>query len=121
MRLLIDHRAYPSACTLAGAAEELLGKQLGEMAVFRDLKSVLSNANGVTPNVAGEALNFARNWMKHSGKGDDVLAHDWEAEAIQSIARALTNLIRMDKPLPPEAVHFRVWVREHRPELGNKN
>jgi hypothetical protein len=37
IRLFLDHRAYVAAITLAGAAEEILGRAVGPRAVFHQL------------------------------------------------------------------------------------
>ena len=38
IRLFLDHHAYVPAITLAGAAEEILGKTVGADATFETLK-----------------------------------------------------------------------------------
>jgi hypothetical protein len=43
IRLFLDHQAYRSAVTLAGAAEEILGKAAGHRAAIGLLKSKFSD------------------------------------------------------------------------------
>lgn len=42
IRLLIDHKAYVPAITLAGAAEEIIGEAVASESAFRKLKESLS-------------------------------------------------------------------------------
>jgi hypothetical protein len=120
IRLFLDHDAYVAAITLAGAAEELIGKPLQEQAVFKQLTQTLSARSGLDPKVVTQDhLNKAKNWLKHwDGHTDqDRIELELDEEAIQYIVRALTNFATYDNSLPSEAPRFWEWLQKNRPEL----
>lgn len=66
IRLLLDHKAYVPAITLAGAAEEILGTAAGEQASFALLKKSLAADFRIPEKVISPSyLNKAKNWLKH--------------------------------------------------------
>jgi len=120
IRLLIDHDAHLPAITLAGAAEEIVGAALKEKSTFAQLADKLSIDFGLPrPKVTQDHLNKARNWLKHwhDHPAGDTLTLDPEAEAIQQIIRALTNLATYDSSWPSQGPRFAQWLTDHHPEL----
>ena len=118
IRLLVEHRALAPAITLAGAAEEILGKSVPSKNAFTTIKESLSAKGYGDSARIGELMNITRNYMKHESRGQHTLTPtELEAEAIQLITRALINLVRLNRNLPSEARHFLDWVHKQRPEL----
>jgi hypothetical protein len=118
MRLFLDHQAFIPAITLAGAAEELLGKAVGDRTVHGPLKKKLASDYSMPEGaIVKDHLNKARNLLKH---GDSRLPAtkkvclELEEEALQLIARALTNLSSYDFTQPPHGPRFWTWMSENR-------
>ena len=67
IRLFLDHQAFIPAITLAGAAEEIFGKAVGDRAVYGPLKQKLASDYSMPEGmVARDHLNKARNWSPTS-------------------------------------------------------
>jgi hypothetical protein len=115
IRLLIDHDAPIPAITLAGAAEEILGKSLTDplSSAHKILMRNLASAYQLKEKaVLDEHLNKARNWFKHWNAPIEPENETFDLlnEAIQIIARAISNLIEYDRSLPSEGLRFLQWV-----------
>lgn len=120
IRLFLDHQAFIPAITLAGAAEEIIGQTLGDQSAFALLKRRITAQTGLPESTVSQVhLNRAKNWAKHwLGMKDDEAIHlELEAEAIQYILRALSNLIGHDRTLPSEGPRFFSWLKENRKDL----
>ena len=120
IRLFLDHKAYIPAITLAGAAEEIVGRILGEQSVFELVKKKLSADLNLPEKVISQAhMNKARNWLKHwkEMQDEETISVDLEGEAIQYIVRALTNFILHDRSLPSEGPRFFKWLAANRKDL----
>jgi hypothetical protein len=121
IRLFLDHDAPLPAITLAGAAEEMMGAPLKERSAFEDLKRSFSASHGIDPKILSQQhLNKARNWLKHWSSDTDAEYEDFELqeEAIQYIARGLSNMAILYQSLPYEGPRFLQWVKAHRPGSG---
>lgn len=99
LRLYLSDEEYPSVITLAGAAEEVLGKIAldngHEPALNRKLTKLVTLHKRVWGKEAKEGdyaqlRNKARNEMKHIYSGKDVDL-DYEEEATKMLSRALEN------------------------------
>jgi hypothetical protein len=115
IRLLLDHNAHVPAITLAGAAEELLGKAIGESTAFQQMMDSLPGEYGIDPKVLSQRyLNRAKNWLKHWDPKTEAEYENFELqeEATQLIVRALANLIAYDRSLPSEGLRFFDWLKE---------
>jgi hypothetical protein len=113
IRLFLDHKAYVPAITLAGAADEILGKAVGSRAVFEVLKKKFAADLSLPEKVVSQDhLNKAKNWLKHwDGRADDErIRLELDEEAIQYIVRALTNLANHDGSWPSEGPRFADWM-----------
>ena len=112
IRLLLDHDAPVAAITLAGAAEEVLGRSLGDEAVFKVLMESIPGKLGVDPKIYSQQhLNRARNWLKHWGSEEPEHAEiDLYEEAVSLILRALANYIPQSGGLSKEAERFCSWL-----------
>lgn len=121
IRLLLDHKAYVPASTLAGAAEEILGAPIGDQASFRLLKKNLASEFEVPEKAISQFyLNRARNWLKHWDKDleEEKILLALDEEVLHYIIRAIANLVAHDRSLPSEGPRFRAWVCENRPDLA---
>lgn len=106
---------YLSALTLAGAAEEILGKRLsklGKQSSFEQIKSeitALAKAHGdtdpKTEKILGDLLNQTRNELKHYS-GDESLSFDLRADAIEMLERAIANYQMLTGLVMEEAIEF---------------
>ncbi|MCX7239411.1 MAG: hypothetical protein NTU86_03120 [Burkholderiales bacterium] len=113
IKLLLDNQAYIPAITLAGAAEAIIGENLGESSVFSQLKAKFCAEYNLSEKyISQEYLNRTRNWLKH-GKGmqdAEQTKIELEEEAVQYIVRSLTNLVLHDCSLPSEGPRFFEWL-----------
>jgi hypothetical protein len=124
IQLFLDHSAFAAAITLAGAAEEILGRAAADRSAFEQLKKKFSNDFSLPEKVVSQAhLNRAKNWLKHwDGRADDEkIILELDEEAIQYIVRALANLAAHDGTLPSEGPRFAIWLRHNRPNLWDTN
>lgn len=91
---------YLSSLTLAGAAEEILGKRLRKLGrelsfnQLRDLIVALARSEGETDpgleKTIGEMLNNTRNELKHYG-GDESLTFDLRSDCLEMLERAIAR------------------------------
>ncbi|MGH7064932.1 MAG: hypothetical protein ACREET_12715 [Stellaceae bacterium] len=124
IRLFLDHKAYVPAITLAGVADEVLGKAVGSRAAFEILKRTFAaQLSKSEKDISQGHLNKAKNWLKHwDGRADnEKIRLDLDEEAIQYILRALANLVAHDKSVPSEGPRFWAWMSAHRPDLLEKH
>lgn len=107
---------YLSSLTLAGAAEEILGKRLrklGREPSFDQMKKLivaLAQQEGETDpkleKVVGDMLNDTRNALKHYS-GDEMLEIDMRADCLEILERAIANYQALTGTLPADALD--VW------------
>ncbi|OAI09021.1 hypothetical protein A1353_05505 [Methylomonas methanica] len=113
IRLLIDYDVPIPAITLAGAAEEILGKALGDISAHERLVQTITESHDLGRVVVSQQhLNKARNWLKHwtPSKEPEYETFDLLNEAIQGIARGLSNLLKYNQSLPSEGPRFIRWI-----------
>ena len=121
IKLFLDSDAYIPAITLAGAAEEILGQTLQDRAVFAHLKAKLAADFGLAESVISQAyLNRAKNWLKHwqNLRDEETITLDLEAEAVQYLSRAITNLVLHTHSMPKEGQRFFEWLAAHSQRLN---
>ena len=119
--LFLDSDAFIPAITLAGAAEEILGQTLQDRAVVAQLKAKFAADTGLAESVISQAyLNRAKNWLKHWQhlRDAETITLDLEAEAVQYLIRAITNLVLHDHSMPSEGPRFFEWLATHRQRLN---
>jgi hypothetical protein len=111
IQLFLDETDYYSSGTLAGAAEEILGKLLlkaGKEHALDNAISVLLKMLSATEVDAlsekptqspsgriSDVLNFYRNWLKHYQEDDFELYIDAEEAASELIDRAVSNFFQL--------------------------
>ncbi|HZX47679.1 MAG TPA: hypothetical protein VFF47_00500 [Nitrospirota bacterium] len=120
IKLFLDYKAYVSAITLAGAAEELIGGKLGNNSAFKQLQGKLAKEYDIDSRILSQAhLNKAKNWLKHwNNCGDnDRVDIEIDTEAIQYILRAISNLLSHDRSLNSESPRFFKWLYENRKDI----
>jgi hypothetical protein len=113
---LWQEQDYLSALTLAGAAEEILGKRLqklGRTPSFDQLKALIvaiARPDGDTdPKLdaeVGNMLNHTRNQLKHYS-GDDELCFDLRTDCQEMLGRAIGNFHTLTGKFLAEGAH--VW------------
>lgn len=106
---------YVSAITLAGAAEEILGKRLrkkGKEPSFDNIKSAimalsqtLGDENQKTEKIVADLLNQTKNELKHYS-GDDHLEFDLFEDSIELLERAITNYQMLTGVIHNEMISF---------------
>ena len=116
LRLFEEGQNLFSVITLAGAAEELLGKLLSETAAEQSLDSLkkaavemyraLFNEEAGAKQFADRA-NRAKNELKHHDKGQPhAVTLDLREEAVDILDRAITNYWRLEQSLTPPMTRF---------------
>ena len=103
LRLYFEQRDYYSVITLAGAAEEILGKMLkhnGEENLLNSLVATtvdISKLDGqeVTDKEIRDYANYARNRTKHFGV--DMEDFDEREEAKDLLSRAINNYFSLTR------------------------
>ena len=111
---------YLSALTLAGAAEEILGKRLrkiGRESAFEQIKNDIvaaakahGDTDSKTEKLVGELLNQTRNELKHYS-GNESLSFDLRADAAEMLERAVANYQLLSGVALEEAFAF--WEDTH--------
>ena len=110
---------YLSSLTLAGAAEEILGKRLRKLGrepsfnQLRDLIVAFAQSEGDTDpkleKAIGDMLNDTRNELKHYG-GDESLTFDLRSDCLEMLERAIANYQALTGTLLAEEMY--VWGDE---------
>ncbi len=105
---------YFSVITLAGAAEEIFGKQLNERGEGNSLQELTQGAVAIFRFLNGDdrdtkefadRANRARNSLKHF-LPDGTIHLDPEEEARDMLNRAVDNFWRLESRLTPAMKHF---------------
>jgi len=109
---------YICAITLAGAAEELLGKllihQSGGQSALKNLtlKLQCQFPNLTSKEINDNYLNFIRNRLKHFN--EDICEQDIniKTDSIQLICRAAANYCKLTKAITPRIQEFNSHLSE---------
>ena len=106
---------FISTITLAGAAEEILGKRLrklGREPSFGNLKEAIvalsrkfGDCDPKTDQLVGDLLNQTRNEMKHYA-GEEELEFDLREDSIELLERAITNFQMLSGVIHDEMISF---------------
>ena len=125
IHLLVNCNALIPSITLAGAAEEILSKNLPQdRSAFGILKKQLSEE---FPDISvSQELNRLKNAFKHWERDDanrpvDTIEAELEVQAAIMIFRAMLNLRHVDRSLPHEYEKFIAWCKSqdfHKSSIG---
>jgi hypothetical protein len=123
IRQFLDRKSFVCALSLAGAAEEILGKTVelrgGQSSLAQRVKDHLMIANAfgsskLTEKQSKWRHNFAKNAIKHlDGANDEEITLDLEDEAIDMLGRATHNVILLQLPYTEELRRFDDWYMEN--------
>ncbi|KVF23173.1 hypothetical protein WJ07_16915 [Burkholderia vietnamiensis] len=101
LMLFLEYREFAPAITLAGAAEEILGKELGRRGWQCASDRRLNRYSALDRNAAAAELNRVRNALKHFSNIDQPdIAADLEEAARWMLERAFENAHRLELPVP---------------------
>jgi hypothetical protein len=116
LELYLDGKDRFSVITLAGAAEELLGKELvaqgnpNALSIAQALTAVVGRAldgREIKPKAVADIANRARNEAKHLDEaGPRSVMMDPEVEAQDVLDRAVTNYWRLTQDQTPAMTRF---------------
>jgi hypothetical protein len=117
---------YVAAITLAGAAEEILGKRLRRLGRepsfdnFRNaVMAIANNLGEVDPKLestVSSLINQTKNELKHYA-GDECLEFDLKADAQELLERAIANYTMLTGAALPEMIEF--WGSVDGAQPGN--
>jgi hypothetical protein len=119
VRVFLDDTDYVCAVTLAGAAEEILGKLLERKQKTNALGSVVDACVAYGREIHGEQweekdfrgmANQIRNGLKHYTDGDDIDVPSDAAE--EMIDRAVENLLSLLESPSEDVQRFMKWQTE---------
>jgi hypothetical protein len=106
---------YISSITLAGAAEEILGKRMRRLGLepsFDNMKSAIVQLarkfGETTPNLdklVADMMNQTRNELKHYA-GDEMLEFDLREDAHEMLERAIANYTGLTGKFLAEVQNF---------------
>jgi hypothetical protein len=116
LRMYLDEKAYFAAITLAGAAEEILGKLAKHQGKENSIESLKKAARQIHERVYGETIepaaiadraNYARNKLKHVNPGlEPLVTINVEEEAYDMLNRAIDNYWLVMEQLSPAMERF---------------
>ena len=106
---------YISCVTLAGAAEEILGKRMRKLGLepsFDNIKEAvvrlarhLGESSPDVDKTVADLLNQTRNELKHYA-GDEKLEFDLRADAEEMLERAISNYTGLTGKFPEAVLNF---------------
>jgi hypothetical protein len=119
LELFLSQRSVVSALTLAGAAEEILGKTLSLRGEETTLECSYNRVAPVRELLQRGQYNWrdfideknrVRNAAKHIGKASELsVVADLEDEALWMLVRAYDNYLRLDLNPTPRMEEFEDW------------
>jgi hypothetical protein len=123
MSLFTEHEDFVSAITLAGAAEEILGRQVEKNALDEMLDFVAARLSTKELPFDRKALRddlcFPRNSLKHLKVGDRTdLSFPLEEAASDLIDRAVTNYVRALGTWPESDIYIRYCQKKDAIGIG---
>jgi hypothetical protein len=123
LELFLSDRSYTAALTLAGAAEEILGRAISRTGQQNALRYKYDLLNSTHQELHGKSLewkqflegeNYARNAAKHMHLlSEDTITTDLQEAALWMLVRACANYRAMDFPRTDRIEAFDNWFYEH--------
>ena len=108
-------KSFIPCITLAGAAEEILGKRLRRLGVeptFDNMKRAIvalagkrGDVDPKTDKLVADLMNQTKNELKHYA-GDDSISFDLREDAVELLERATSNYMLLTNKALPEMVSF---------------
>ncbi len=118
-RLFLDERSYAAALTLAGAAEEVLGRAVEHKGKKSSLQEQYEMMAPLDEMLKGKPLKYsqyademneARNALKHMRSPDEItFTADLEMAAVWMLARASSNYERLGLEKTDDMRRFEDW------------
>ncbi|MGB8418190.1 hypothetical protein HHL24_27165 [Paraburkholderia sp. RP-4-7] len=123
IRLFLE-RDYVSSLTLAGAAEEILGKLSSRAGLDNAVDFVVDFYKGQTDTATDEEhrnmilriLNTPRNQAKHANDASETTYEVDRLNPASMIMRAAPMVVPLGGTMSKEMMRFRNWLRQH-PDL----
>ena len=122
--LFIEENDFINAITLAGAAEEVLGKLVLEVNLIPAMEQLIDSLHNKfggsidKKKIRDDYLNQAKNSLKHFGQGNEkTIELEPENEAISMILRAVTNLFLVEGKITEHAQIFYNYIKKNRADL----
>lgn len=122
--LFLKNQDLICVITLAGAAEEILGRYAAnsnEIPMIELLCSSLKNEYSIDmpdKDFKWQYLNKARNLAKHfDNEENEIIEFDPELEALTMLIRAIGNLFSHDETVTYNTPEFMHWIYENRKDL----
>lgn len=112
LMLFLEHRAFPAVITLAGAAEEVLGKEVSRRGRPVALDRRLNRVSAVDRKAAIAEANRVRNALKHFSDHEQAdFTADLEETARWMLERACENAFQLALAVPRSAA-FGKWYHQ---------
>jgi hypothetical protein len=127
LKLYFEAQDFFSTITLAGAAEEILGKLLSAKGVNNSLDSIERTTVAIhqklfgatlSPKEVVERANRARNCLKHYDLSSPTVSVDLKQEAKDMLQRAIDNYWRLEGELTLSMERFQREILTASPEVG---
>lgn len=106
---------YISCITLAGAAEEILGKRMRKLGIepsFDNIKGTIvrmaqlfGESSENIDKIVAEMMNQTRNELKHYA-GDEAIEFDLKSDAEELLERGVSNYTRLTGNFPDQVLQF---------------
>lgn len=113
LELFLDKRSYAAALTLAGAAEEILGRALNLRKQANSLDEWhdrIAEVWGTSRKDFVKKINEARNAAKHLASSDELeIGFDVQTEAVWLLVRACDNYERLGYERTDRMWNFTEW------------
>ena len=118
---------WPTAITLAGAAEEILPEHQTYKSLIEVAKADFAKKHNMKSNEIANIMNKQRNWLKHDKSSDPNAESNMDfsqEDAIIMIVRALTKLKAHHAPfdeneaLSGHVLVFEDWCKSNYPEYS---
>jgi hypothetical protein len=122
IKLFLEEKEFCSVITLAGAAEEILGKlseRIGKKSALSQGNTELSKKWGISESdINDKYTNRIKNNLKHAGNpSEDNLIIDQEMESIQYILRGITNYNLLRNGIMQQHIEFLNFIKTNFPNL----
>jgi len=116
IEMFLDEQDYICSITLSGASEEILGRMVEYEGKTNSLNELVDSLKDIPGNslsskeIRNNHLNNVRNSIKHYSTSEDKdVVTNWEAQAIQLIARCCSNVVKLKIEPSFQISRFITW------------